>query len=242
MNILSGRGRINRLQFLIWTVAVWIVAAIVFAVFRWNIAYFAGALGEGLISLLMSSNLEGLVFVSVFLCISFLYMRLRFHDINQRSWPYWVCMLIPAGYLVSLIYLLARKGTSGANRFGEKPVIRWPGFGVSACAVNSTSDDAFYQQAYEELENGQMDKALWAKIFSQCGGNENKAKALYIRSRVELLRPCRSDAPNKPSAVQNAWQVEISRRDNFARLKIVSFLVIVSIIIVGVIVQAIFEK
>ena len=39
----------------------------------------------------------------------------------------------------------------------------------------------------EEIETNQVDKGLWAKSFADQGGDENKAKALYIKRRVALL-------------------------------------------------------
>lgn len=95
MNILSGKGRINRAQFVIWTLVILaFVAGLVF-VLDWNAAYFAGALGEGLVSLLMSNNFEGVIFVLIFFAINLPPMFRRLHDVNQSSWPYWVSMWIP---------------------------------------------------------------------------------------------------------------------------------------------------
>lgn len=32
-----------------------------------------------------------------------------------------------------------------------------------------------------------MDKAMWARVFAQCDGDENKVRARYINKRVEWL-------------------------------------------------------
>jgi len=40
----------------------------------------------------------------------------------------------------------------------------------------------------EELANGQRRNGLWAKALANSGGQEEKAKALYIRYRVQSIR------------------------------------------------------
>lgn len=44
-----------------------------------------------------------------------------------------------------------------------------------------------YQLAWHELESGAFDKAIWARAFAEADGDENKAKAAYIRFRVAVL-------------------------------------------------------
>ena len=44
-----------------------------------------------------------------------------------------------------------------------------------------------YQHAWHELESGAFDKALWARVFAEADGDDNKAKAAYIRFRVATL-------------------------------------------------------
>ena len=74
-------------------------------------------------------------------------------------------------------------------------------------------DDAFFQQAYEEIENGQMDKGLWARLFAQFGGDENKAKAQYIKTRVQQLvtRQTNLDTENKKKQEQK-WEKQEQER------------------------------
>lgn len=47
--------------------------------------------------------------------------------------------------------------------------------------------DAYYEQALEEIETAHLHKATWAKAFAEESGDEAKAKALYIKLRVERL-------------------------------------------------------
>jgi hypothetical protein len=52
---------------------------------------------------------------------------------------------------------------------------------------NPNHDEELYAQAAAELEDGNRDEGLWAKCFAECDGDENKAKARYIRTRAERL-------------------------------------------------------
>jgi len=49
-------------------------------------------------------------------------------------------------------------------------------------------DDKLYAEAAAELEGGNRNDGLWAKCFAECDGDENKAKALYLKTRVERLK------------------------------------------------------
>lgn len=122
----------------------------------------------------------------------------RLHDLNKSGWL-GLLGLIPLVNVFFGIYLLFGRGTNGANDYGAPPekLLKKIRIGHSS-VISRSDDDVFYQQAYEELENGQMDKALWAKIFAQCGGNENKAKAQYITVRVERLAAEQSVLSTQP--------------------------------------------
>jgi hypothetical protein len=49
-------------------------------------------------------------------------------------------------------------------------------------------EEEFYELAYEETESGNLKKGLWAKSFSEAEGNDNKAKALYIKYRFNQIK------------------------------------------------------
>ncbi len=44
-----------------------------------------------------------------------------------------------------------------------------------------------YAAALAEIEEGRLDKGTWARAFAESGGDESKAKALYIRIRAEAI-------------------------------------------------------
>jgi hypothetical protein len=48
-------------------------------------------------------------------------------------------------------------------------------------------EDAAFEKALDELESGKTEKALWARAFSEANGDENRAKAQYIKRRVLQL-------------------------------------------------------
>ena len=60
---------------------------------------------------------------------------------------------------------------------------RW----VEKSRSKELSHDWAYEQATTELENVSTDKAVWARAFAECDGDEGRAKAAYIKRRVERL-------------------------------------------------------
>lgn len=52
--------------------------------------------------------------------------------------------------------------------------------------VAPASNDA-YAEALAEIEEGRLDKGTWARSFAESGGDESKAKALYIKARVAAI-------------------------------------------------------
>lgn len=49
------------------------------------------------------------------------------------------------------------------------------------------SDDWAFEKVADELETSTTDKVLWTRVFAESGGEESKAKALYIQRRVVVL-------------------------------------------------------
>lgn len=56
-------------------------------------------------------------------------------------------------------------------------------------------DDIYWEQASSEIKQGQRDDTLWARVFSDADGDENKTKARYLKLRVEQLQ---SESKLKP--------------------------------------------
>ena len=52
---------------------------------------------------------------------------------------------------------------------------------------NKTGDDKFYDEVARELQEKPMVPGLWTKAFAEMGGDDAKARALYIKYRVAQL-------------------------------------------------------
>ena len=50
------------------------------------------------------------------------------------------------------------------------------------------SEIQLYELVAEELEQGEQFKGLWAKALAEGEGNIEKAKGLYIKLRVEMIK------------------------------------------------------
>jgi hypothetical protein len=74
-----------------------------------------------------------------------------------------------------------------------------------AGAENSAHyDEVFWEKADSELTTGQHSKGLWAKCFSDSGGDGSKARAQYLKLRVEQLRSQQA-VPIMGSTRMNFW-------------------------------------
>lgn len=89
-----------------------------------------------------------------------------------------------------------------ANTFGEWHIAAYPPdlpkrvpnlatllsrIGGSTIPVKSDREEAAYQQVASELNHGEKDEGLWLRCFVAANGDENKAKAGYVRERVARL-------------------------------------------------------
>ena len=70
------------------------------------------------------------------------------------------------------------------------------------------SDDWAFEKVAAELETRTMDKVLWTRVFAESGGEENKAQALYIQRRVNVL----IEAERRRIAEEYAREVEVKRQ------------------------------
>lgn len=54
--------------------------------------------------------------------------------------------------------------------------------------TTSNSSENAYAEALAEIEEGQMNKGVWARTFAESGGDESKATALYIKARADATK------------------------------------------------------
>lgn len=72
------------------------------------------------------------------------------------------------------------------------------------------SEEALWEDVYKEFDNGKRQLGLWAKCFSEAAGNENLAKAEYIKQRFEQLKK-ESLAPNDVELSFSNSQIEAEK-------------------------------
>lgn len=72
---------------------------------------------------------------------------------------------------------------------GKQPSIEADNRERETIADESVSDieDRAFAQAAAELETNQRDPGVWARAYSDAEGDENRAKALYIRYRAQRI-------------------------------------------------------
>lgn len=111
------------------------------------------------------------------------------------------------GLYVGLSLLLV-KGTAYPNDYGEPPGNLDPSkatSGVQNAHKNSNEkqagsagllnqdkleniiDDAFYDEVAKEMQENRMIPGVWTRAFAEADGDENRAKAIYIKLRVEKM-------------------------------------------------------
>ena len=49
-------------------------------------------------------------------------------------------------------------------------------------------DESYYEMAAKEVQNDNIRTGLWAKAWSDAGGDDTKAKALYLKFRVAAMK------------------------------------------------------
>lgn len=90
--------------------------------------------------------------------------------------------------------------------------IRGNGMPVPTTQASSSGNDA-YAAALAEIEEGRLDKGVWARAFADAGGEDAKAKALYIKARAgaamsavvwEDTQPAVADDTGIKAAVEKA--------------------------------------
>jgi hypothetical protein len=104
------------------------------------------------------------------------------------------------------------------------------------------NDERLYAKVVEELSALGPIPGLWAKVFAECGGNEQAAKALYLRLRVEQLRSEEANAQRAKLAAERAAEaaehaLESEKRRVSARAEghISTPLVVLAIILVALV-------
>jgi len=87
-------------------------------------------------------------------------------------------------------------------------------------------EEQLYEQVVVELSNGYKRNGLWAKALDNSEGSEEKAKALYIRYRVQSIKDeaemAEAVAEKKKYERENASVIELESRVNNAKVMLKS--------------------
>jgi hypothetical protein len=83
------------------------------------------------------------------------------------------------------------------------------GTGKRAISPESTSDEDYWAVAMAEVEGAQRRPGLWAKAFAEAQGNEDAAKANYIKWRVVQLKDEEAKRVQKNEEAQLAERAKI---------------------------------
>ncbi len=79
----------------------------------------------------------------------------------------------------------------------------------------SNKNEDIYAQALEEFESDNRNQGLYAKCFAEADGDENKAKARYIKSRAdELTGSVTPEAPRSEEVSHNSERSKIVGIEN----------------------------
>lgn len=83
---------------------------------------------------------------------------------------------------------------------------------------NIAQEDAWYEQALDELNSGETVKAIWARAMVEGAGDDAKTKAAYIRLRLVQLQSTYQGIPiAAPSSGEPAINVDVTVSDDADR-------------------------
>ena len=88
--------------------------------------------------------------------------------------------LVGIYWLIKDFFLFRNPSTKSKDKFEAE-------IKESANNKNITIPDELYLQALEDYENGNIDKALYARLFAENDGKEELIKAKYITLRVQKM-------------------------------------------------------
>ena len=76
------------------------------------------------------------------------------------------------------------------------------------------SEIELYELVAEEIENNQQSKGLWLKALSDSEGDLDKAKALYVKLRVQMLEDeWIEQAPDRERRAKEKAEAELREGD-----------------------------
>ncbi len=77
--------------------------------------------------------------------------------------------------------------------------------------ADPSEDDELYEKAWAELEDGALNRGLWARCYAEVDGDTEKAKARYIKARVQQL--ARAEQQRQDAELERLRQQQRAERD-----------------------------
>lgn len=95
--------------------------------------------------------------------------------------------------------------------------------------TTQSNNDAFYVQAYQELESETPHIATWAKALADSGGNKAQAKSMYLQLRVEALKADNTAIPAAQVTNHNPTE-----KRSFNRIWLAAGLIMLPLVLGGI--------
>lgn len=116
-SVFSPRGRLGRIDYIIYSFGVTLVAALIGALLAGlTVATVSSMSSESPVSSMVAGLANLLISIPV-LILSIVFAIRRFHDLNWRGW--WsVLVFIPLANIIVAFILMCVRGTEGENNYG----------------------------------------------------------------------------------------------------------------------------
>ena len=115
------------------------------------------------------------------LVVAFLYLLVKYTVSIEGNRLIVICLYTAAASTWSLSCLLWKM----RSLLDSEPTTITKNDSGKTTTVSGVIDDKFYKIAFDEITVNKAEPTLWAKAFANAEGNQDKAKALYIKYRVE---------------------------------------------------------
>src|ERR1017187_2117801 len=156
-----------------------------------------------------------------------------YQDVQKNEPPYQqhpVVCIVTDFFGASLAGLIGYLGSGWLAKRKERKSNQAPNFhSTGGDKFSNAGDDKYYDEVARELQEKPMVPGLWTKAFAEMGGDDAKARALYIKCRVAQL------AEAKASQSPKLDKQTVSSRTRKDHLAVLAFIIIVIVCLVCII-------
>jgi hypothetical protein len=79
------------------------------------------------------------------------------------------------------------------------------------------TENELFEKAYNEVENGELNTGLWARALSDSDGEEKKARALYLKLRVQHFKDEQFVHEQKSRTEKRRQKQQVAKREQDRR-------------------------